>query len=169
MTRASIFLQQLGDASFVGPGSTRRLLRRLLTKPLVPRVLAHSGDDPYRIAKQSCVGAKSAPCSFAGGPQRPVPSPLGWDAVACFITPHINSDHVCIAPRRGRAPPVITISMLRISPDQDRPMRPAYASRPSFLGLCSAPACRAGSSAFDRFYPHINMQLGASRFWRSSR
>jgi len=41
----------LGDASFVGPGSTRRLLRRLLTKPLVPRVLAHSGDDPYRIAK----------------------------------------------------------------------------------------------------------------------
>lgn len=28
------------DASFVGPGSTRRLLRRLLTKPLVPRVLA---------------------------------------------------------------------------------------------------------------------------------
>jgi hypothetical protein len=33
-------LENMGDASFVGPGSTRRLLRRLLTKPLVPRVLA---------------------------------------------------------------------------------------------------------------------------------
>jgi hypothetical protein len=90
---------------------------------------------------QQCSGTSEA------GPLTPWLRP-----VACFITPHINSDHVRIAPRRGRAPPVITISMLRISPDQDRPMRPACAPRPSFLGLCSASACRAGSSAFDRLY-----------------
>ena len=46
---ALLFRPGQGDASFVGPGSTRRLLRRLLTEPLLRRVSAF-GNDPYRVA-----------------------------------------------------------------------------------------------------------------------